>query len=223
MATPSYVAPVAAPAPGFAAPMPVSLTQGLVPPQKVQEEAAAYHKAIDGQLSKQSAAVYEEAKIKQQMLKQQATTQIEQYKLQVEEQLAISCLKTDQDALTQVTGLKEAAILQQTGCEERAAIATADYNKKKAMEDMALQSYSLQKKWYENEMALAKDYEKVRAAGSKAVVTPSAFGAAPAMAAAPVTTAAPVAYAAPTTAYAAPTTAYAAPATTAYAAPATYA
>merc|ERR1719263_126824 len=159
VAAPSYVAPAA---PAFGMPQPVSLTAGLVPPPKVQQEAAAYHKAIDGQLSKQSSAVYEEAKIKQAMMAQQAKTQIEQYRLQVEEKLAMDCLRCDQDALTQVNGLKEAAILQQTGCEERAAIATADFNKKKAMEDMALQSYSLQKKWYEQEMKLAADYESVR-------------------------------------------------------------
>merc|ERR1719263_537400 len=204
VAAPSYVAPAA---PAFGMPQPVSLTAGLVPPPKVQQEAAAYHKAIEGQLAKQSTAVYEEAKIKQQMLTQQATTQIEQYRLQVEEQLAISCLRTDQEALTQVSGLKEAAILQQTGCEERAAIAVGEFNKKKAMEDMAIQSYALQKQWYDQEMKLAADYESVRAKGSRAVVTPG-LSATPAAA-----VAAPVAYAAPaTTAYAA----YAAPTTYAY-------
>merc|ERR1711967_212401 len=159
-------------------------------------------------------------------------TQIEEYRLQVEEKLAMDCLRTDQEALRQVNGLKEAAILQQTGCEERAAIAVGEFNKKKAMEDMAIASYQLQKKWYDNEMKLAADYESVRAKGSKAVVTPG-LSATPAAAIAPV--AAPMTYAAPTTtAYAAPATyaapaAYAAPATyaasatTAYAAPATYA
>merc|ERR1719440_2563712 len=215
MATPSYVAPVAAPAPGFAVPQPVSLTQGLVPPPKVQEEAAAYHKAIDGQLAKQSGAVLEEAKIKQAMLKQQATTQIEQYKLQVEEQLAMQCLEVDKLALNQVNGLKEAAILQQTGCEERAAIATAEFNKKKAMEEMAVKSYQLQQTWYDQEMKLAVDYEKVRAKGSNAVMTPG-IAATPAMAAAPAFPS----YAAPVTTAAPATTAYAAPAT--YAAPAAY-
>merc|ERR1719263_1786899 len=228
VAAPSYVAPAA---PAFGMPQPVSLTAGLVPPPKVQQEAAAYHKAIDAQLNKQSTAVYEEAKIKQAMMQQQATTQIEQYKLQVEEELAMSCLRLDQQALTQLSGLKEAAILQQTGCEERAAIAVGEFNKKKAMEDMAVASYQLQKKWYDQEMKLAADYESVRAKGSRAgVVTPGLTAtpaAAPVAYAAPATYAAPAAYAAPTTAYAPPATyaapaAYAAP-TTAYAAPATYA
>merc|ERR1712100_602197 len=92
VAAPSYVAPVAN-YPGFGVPQPQSLTAGLVPPPKVQQEAAAYHKAIDGQLAKQSGAVYEEAKIKQQMMQQQAKTQIEQYRLQVEEKLAMDCLR----------------------------------------------------------------------------------------------------------------------------------
>merc|ERR1712232_1537939 len=100
---------------------------------------------------------------------------------------------------------------------EKAAILTAEFNKKKAMEDMAIQSYSLQKKWYDQEMKLAADYESVRQKGLKSnIATPGltatpAVAAAPMMttAAAPVTYAAPAAYAAPAT-YAAPTTAYAA-------------
>merc|ERR1719181_1648612 len=105
-------------------------------------------------------------------------TAIEQYKLQVEEKYAMDCLEVDKHALTQVSGLKEAAILQQTGCEERAAIAVAEFNKKKAMEDMAIQSYGLQKKWYDQEMKLVGEYEAVRGkAAAQGIITPDLVGA----------------------------------------------
>merc|ERR1719456_677291 len=93
-ARPSYVAaPIAAPiaagpsfvAPQFGAPAPVSLTQGLVPPQTLETERVAYEKALAGQLDKQSQAVIAESKIKQDMLRRTADTQIQQYTLQVQE------------------------------------------------------------------------------------------------------------------------------------------
>merc|ERR1719199_371509 len=129
VAAPSFVAaPVAEVAyPGFAVPAPQSLTQGLVPPAKVEQERVAYERALAGQLDKQTKAVLEEAKIKKAMMEQTATTQIEEYKLQVNENFAMQCLQVDQEAQTMITGLKEAAITQQTAREEQAAIAVADF------------------------------------------------------------------------------------------------
>lgn len=187
-ATPSYVAaPVmAAPQilpqsmveqtvagfPAFAAPAPVSLTQGLVPPEKVEAERLGYEKALAAQLEKQSNATLEEAKIKKAMLEQTAKTQLAQYQLQIEENFKMACLQVDQEAQTMLNGLKEAAITQQTAREEIAAIAVADYNKKKALEEMSIKSYQLQKSWYEHEMKLTAEYQKVMKAGSKSVITP---------------------------------------------------
>merc|ERR1712072_231928 len=85
----------------------------------------------------------------------------------------MQCLQVDQEAQTMLNGLQEAAIQQKTAREETAAIAVADYNKKKALEDMAAKSYQLQKTWYDNEMRLTAEYQKVMKAGSKSVITPS--------------------------------------------------
>merc|ERR1719261_138275 len=57
-------------APQFAMAPPMSMTQGLVPPPKLQEERVAYEKALAAQLDKQTKAVLEESKIKQAMLVQ---------------------------------------------------------------------------------------------------------------------------------------------------------
>jgi len=178
MAAPSYVAAaqmVSQPAvvesavPGFAMPQPASLTAGLVTPAKLEQERLAYEKALEAQLGKQSTAVLEEAKIKKAMLEQTAKTQMEQFKLQIEENLKMSCLQVDQESLTMVNGLKEAAITQQTAKEEMSAIAVADYNKKLAIEQMNVKSYQLQKQWFESEAKLTAEYQKVMQAGAKAV------------------------------------------------------
>merc|ERR1711879_1016382 len=112
--------------------------------------------------------------IKKAMLEQTAKTQLAQYQLQIEEQLKMSCLQVDQEAQTMLNGLKEAAITQQTSREEAAAIAIADYQKKKALEEMNVKSYQLQKQWWESETKLNAEYQKVMKAGSKAVVTSAA-------------------------------------------------
>lgn len=184
--TPSYVAPpvaqvvetvVAAPAvatpalPAFAMPQPTKLTAGLTEPAKLEQEKVAYNKALEAQLNKQLIAINEEAKIKKAMLEQQAKTQLAQLQLQIEEQLKMSCLQVDQEAQTQGNALKEAAITQQTAQEERSAVALADYAKKKALEDMSLKSWELQKQWFEKESQMTAQYQQVMQKGSRAVVT----------------------------------------------------
>merc|ERR1719453_394964 len=89
---PSYVAAPQAAMPQFAAPAPVSLTAGLADPSKLEAERVAYEKALGAQLDKQSRAVLEEASIKKKML-EQTKTQLEQYKLQVDENCVMACLQ----------------------------------------------------------------------------------------------------------------------------------
>lgn len=165
---PSFVpAPVgmATPAAPFAVPAPVSLTAGLATPSKVEAEKAAYDKALAAQLDKQVKAVEEEARLKKAMMEQAVKTQLEQYRLQVDETFKMACLQVDQEAAQVITGLREAAILQQTAMDEKAAVTVADYNKKKAIDDMTVKSYQLQKQWYDGEAQLMQQYQAARQAG----------------------------------------------------------
>jgi len=177
--TPSYVAApvqqvVAAPTgPQFAMPQPTKLTTGLTEPAKLEAEKVAYGKALEGQLQKQSAAAMEEAKIKKAMLEQQAKTQLAQFQLQMEEQVKMAFLQIDQEAQTECNGLEEAAITQKTSLEERAAIAIADYKKKKALEEMSVKSWEMQKQWFEQESKMVAQYQQVMQKGARAVVTPA--------------------------------------------------
>merc|ERR1719181_142294 len=170
-AAPSYVAaPTVVKAPSFVAapvvaapvveviefpvPVPVKLTEGLVPPEKIEAERLAYEKALAAQLKKQSDAAFAEADLKKKMMEQAKTTQLAQYKLQVEEQLKLACLAAEQEAMMMVDGLKEAAITQQTLREEAAARAVADYNKKKSLEEYQVKSWQVQKDWFDKEQKL---------------------------------------------------------------------
>merc|ERR1740130_2099799 len=132
VAAPQVVETVVA-GPQFGMPQPRSLTEGLGAPAKLEQERLAYEKALEAQLGKQSTAVLEEAKIKKAMLEQTAKTQNEQFKLQIEESLAMGRLQVDQEAQTMLIGLKEAAITQQTAREESAAISIADFKKREAI------------------------------------------------------------------------------------------
>jgi len=165
----NYVTESAGGALVFGGAAPVKLTEGLVTPAKLEQERLAYEKALAAQLAKQSDAVFAEAAIKKQMLEQATKTQLAQFQLQAEEQLKLSLLQVDSEALMTVDGLKEAAITQQTSREEAAARAVADYNKKAALDEYAQKSYDVQKSWVEKETALNAEYQKVMADGSSAL------------------------------------------------------
>jgi len=170
-------------------PPPAALTEGLPAPPKLEEERLAYEKALAAQLDKQSKAVMEEAKTKQSMLQQACKTQIAQYTIQAEEQCRMACLVVEREAATTINGLKEAAILQQTTIEERAAVAAAEFQKKKAIEEMNAKSYALQKQWFEGEARLMHDYNKVMQKGARPGAMPVAMPATvPAVTTVPTTT-----------------------------------
>merc|ERR1719506_3149532 len=167
---PQVVEAYVAPGPAFAVPQPQKLTTGLPEPATLESEKAAYAKALSAQLAKQSAAVMEEAKIKKAMLEQQSKTQLAQFQLQIEEQTKMAFLQIDQDAAQLCAGLQEAAITQKTSMDERSAIATSDYLKKKAMEDMQQKSWELQRQWFEQESKMTAQYQQVMQKGAKAVI-----------------------------------------------------
>merc|ERR1719223_1589360 len=104
-------------------------------------------------------------------MEQTAKMQIAQYQLQVEEKLKMDSLQVDAETQTMLRGLEEAAIIQKTSMQERAALTVADYVKKKAIEDCNMKSYTLQKQYYEAEVKLTTQYQEAKQAGAKAVVT----------------------------------------------------
>jgi len=178
----------------------INLTGGMPDPEKLKKDSDNYGRALEGQLKKQSEAVIEEARIKKNMLEEQAKREIAQYQLQLEEKLKMACMQVDKEAQFQLMGLQEAAIARKTQNEEESAIKSATYSKAKAMEEMANKAKDIRKQFNAAEAKLTAEYQAIMKAGSRAVVTPSqpmvpgvTMPAAAPMYAAP----APVAYAAP--------------------------
>merc|ERR1719316_593210 len=93
--------------------------------------------------------------------------------LQIDEQLKMQCMEVDREAQMTLAGLQEAAITQKTALEEKAAIAVMEFQKKRAIETMAAKSYAEQKKYYEQEMQLAAQYQAVMKKGYQAGVATS--------------------------------------------------
>lgn len=153
--TMSYIPPGAMPAP----PVPIPA------PQDPRQASEQFGKTLEAKLAQQSAGVTQEAQIRKQMLEEQAKRDLAQFQLQVDEELKMACMAVDKDALIIINGLQEAAITRKTAMEEEAAVKTAGYNKAKAMETMAMQSYQVQKQFHEAEKKLKADYDQVMRAG----------------------------------------------------------
>merc|ERR1719310_1405968 len=104
------------------------------------------------------------------MLQQLAKTQIAQFTLQVEEQLKLQCIAIDQQTNGKTAALMEAAVQQRTMVDERSAIATMEYQKRKALEQCAQQSAAVQKKYYEEEVKMMREFQQVAEKGARAGV-----------------------------------------------------
>lgn len=151
---------------------PTKLTEGMeyMDHATVNKARIAYEKALDAQLAKQSKAILQEAKIKKQYMEVESRKRIDEFNLQTDEQVKMSGMRLDQEAQLHICGLEEAAITQRTQKEEAGAIATADYVKKKALEDFNMNSYQLQKHWHEKEQKASEDYKAAVARGQAAGV-----------------------------------------------------
>jgi len=154
----------------FAAAQPVALTAGMKEPASIEQDKARYHKALEAQLKKESDAAAKEGEIQKAMLEQKAMEQIALFTLQIEEQLKLQCLQVDQMTNAHAAALMEAAVTQRTLMDEKSAIATMEYQKKKAMEEMSQKSYALQKQYHEAEVKMLAELQTVRVAEAKAGV-----------------------------------------------------
>lgn len=152
---------------GFAPAPPGPLTEGMKGPELLEKEKLAYHRALERQLAKESEAVTQEGELQKAMVEMQAKNQIAQFTLQVEEQLKLQCMQIDNGTANRTAALMEAAVTQRTMVDEKSAIATMEFQKKKAKEDMAQRNYLLQKQFHEAEVKMMAEFRQVAAAGQK--------------------------------------------------------
>lgn len=135
-------------------------------PDALDREKNVYHKALESQLRKQTEAVKAEAQVQKAMLQQQAINQIAQLTLQVEEQLKLQCLQIDQRSNFQTAALMEAAVTQRTAVDERSAIATMEFQRRQAQDEMTKRSQAIQKQFYDAEVKMMRELQGASAQGS---------------------------------------------------------
>merc|ERR1719379_3360518 len=104
-------------------------------------------------------------KVKKEMLNETAKQQKAQFALQTQSQLQAQNLLLDQQMNSQLMMLQEAAMAQKTTLEQQAAALTLEYQQKKAEEEMLVKQYQIQKQYYDAEMKLAAQYQKITAPG----------------------------------------------------------
>jgi hypothetical protein len=160
-------------------PMPMPAPSVVVPgpPPGVDPRQASeqFGLALEAQLKKQSDAIIEEARLKKQMLEEQAKRDLAQFQLQVDEEKSMQMLQVDKEAMAMIAGLQETAITRKTVMEEESAIAIAGYSKAKAMEEMAAKSYQVQKQFHEAEKKMKAEYDKVMRAGAGSLIGAGGF------------------------------------------------
>lgn len=161
-------------------------------PRQAREQ---FEVALEMQLKTQSDAIIEEARVKKQMLEEQAKRDLAQFQLMVEEEKQMQMLHVDKEAMAVISSLQETAITRKTFMEEESAVAIAGYSKAKAMEEMAMKSYQVQKQFHEAEKKMKAEYDKVMRAGASSLAGASGFP--PASYMPPPTMAAPFAYTVP--------------------------
>jgi hypothetical protein len=177
----SYVpAPVPAAVPAsFVIPMPVKLTKGMPDTPAIKSRESAAGTAVDTELKTRSDAVLQEAKIKKQMLEQNAQLRLEEKRLEVEAALRVAHMNIDKEAQRQLMSLQEQTITSKTIADEKAAIAFAEQQKMKAMAEMAAKSQKIRKEFHEAEMKLSARYQQMKGAGMNSGVSTSALPAMP--------------------------------------------
>jgi hypothetical protein len=142
-------------------------TSGMKGPEVLDKEKNAYHKALEAQLKKETDAAQKEGEVHKAMLQQQAKSQIATFTLQVEEQLKLQCIKIDQNTNLRTAALMEAAVNQRTLVDERSAIATMEFEKRRAMEQCAQKSAALQKQYHDAEMKMMREFQQVSEKGAR--------------------------------------------------------
>jgi len=156
--------PSAAPS-SLVIPMPIKLTKGMPDTPAIKSREVAAGTAVDTELKSRSDAVIQEAKIKKQMLEQNAQLRLEEQRLEMEASLRVAHMNIDKEAQRQLMSLQEQTITSKAIADEKAAIAFAEQQKMKAMAEMAAKSQKIRKDFHEAEMALSARYQQMKGAG----------------------------------------------------------
>lgn len=138
------------------------MTDGIPDPTSIEEQKAAFSRAVDGQFSQGTTQIIEDGKAKKQMLIQAAEQQKAQYRIKVQAQLEASYLAIDRVMNDKIFALQESHQQQKAGLEQQAALLTLEFRQKKAEEDLMSKQFAIQMNYQEANRSLAEQFEKTR-------------------------------------------------------------
>lgn len=147
----------------FTLPPPRRMTEGIPDPDAIAKQKEGYSKSLDMQLKQGTEAVIAQGKVQKDLIEQSGQQKLAEYQLQVEAEMKMSSVHVDQQVQTIVMALQEAALQQKTLLEEKAAFAIRDYEKRKALDEVSLRAYQLQKEYFEGESKLLDDLQRAKA------------------------------------------------------------
>merc|ERR1719401_1640004 len=97
-----------------------------------------------------------------QALRQQATQQIQQFHVQMDQELRAQEMSVDQQASVQLMSLQQAASEQRAVLEQQANAAVLEYEQKRIQDDFAVQQYEHQKRAAERHAEIQAEKSRQR-------------------------------------------------------------
>lgn len=112
-------------------------------------------------LQSETAVITQQNQVRKQMLAQFGEQQKAQHSAQVDMDLQREAVAVEQRGNAQLMGLQQASIAQTLANEQKATDATLRYQYQVAEEDLQQRGFNLQRQYYEAEMQIASQLEKV--------------------------------------------------------------
>jgi len=139
------------------------MTEGVPDPDAIAKQKEGYSKSLEMQLKQGTDAVLAQGKAQKEMIEESCKQQLAEYLVQVQAQMQMSSVQVDQQVQSIVMELQFAAIQQKTLLEEKAAFAIRDYERRRALDEVSMRAYQLQKEYFEGELKLLGDLQRVKA------------------------------------------------------------
>merc|ERR1719162_1750467 len=156
-----FAAPNGMAGPPQGPPQPQKLTEGFPDPAAVEQQKAAYGKALEAQLKAQSDELSKRSQAEKQALLEQAAQSKAHFNLQIDTALQQQARALDEQTNAQMLALQEAAVQQKSTLEGQAAGLKLEFEQKKAQEDMMIRQYEIQKQYYEANVKLQTQMQQL--------------------------------------------------------------
>jgi len=120
----------------------------------IEQQKLAYSRAIDAELQKEATQVQARAQMEKEMFRRRAEQEKAQSYLTIDQYATYGNMYVDDMTLAEVAYLQEESAQHRSILEQQASGLTLQYNQRKAQEDMMMNQYQIQKRYYDNYLML---------------------------------------------------------------------